>query len=191
MRRLYDWTIEQAATPYALWVLAAVSFAESSIFPIPPDVLLIPMILARQNRAFMIATVCTVSSVIGGYAGYGIGYFLWEAIGQWVITVYSLQAKFDEFQRAFAEYGWWIIVIKGMTPIPYKLITIASGVAHFDLGAFTAASFISRGIRFYLVAVLLWYFGAPIRAFIEKYLTLLTTAFVVLLIGGFVALRYL
>lgn len=191
LRRLYDWVIAKAGTPQATWALALVSFVESSFFPIPPDVMLVPMCLANRRRALWYATVCTLASVAGGFLGYAIGYYLWEAIGSWVIQSYGLGAKFDEFQKAFAEYGWWIIVIKGMTPIPYKLITIASGVAHFPLLAFTVASVLSRGMRFFLVAGLLYFFGAPIRAFIEKYLTLLTTGFAVALVGGFVALRYL
>ncbi len=191
LRRLYDWVIAKAGTPQATWALALVSFIESSFFPIPPDVMLVPMCLANRRRALFYAAVCTLASVAGGFLGYAIGYYLWEAIGSWVIQSYGLGAKFDEFQKAFAEYGWWIIVIKGMTPIPYKLITIASGVAHFPLLAFTVASILSRAMRFFLIAGLLYFFGEPIRAFIEKYLTLLTTVFAVLLVGGFVALRYL
>ncbi len=191
LRRLYDWVIAKAGTPQATWALALVSFVESSFFPIPPDVMLVPMCLANRRRALFYAAVCTLASVAGGFLGYAIGYYLWEAIGSWVIQSYGLGAKFDEFQKAFAEYGWWIIVIKGMTPIPYKLITIASGVAHFPLLAFAVASVLSRAMRFFLIAGLLYFFGEPIRAFIEKYLTLLTTGFAVALIGGFVALRYL
>lgn len=191
LRRLYDWVIAKAGTPQATWALALVSFVESSFFPIPPDVMLVPMCLANRRRALFYAAVCTLASVAGGFLGYAIGYYLWEAIGSWVIQSYGLGAKFDEFQKAFAEYGWWIIVIKGMTPIPYKLITIASGVAHFPLLAFAFASVLSRAMRFFLIAGLLYFFGEPIRAFIEKYLTLLTTVFAVLLVGGFVALRYL
>lgn len=191
LRRLYDWVIAKAGTPQATWALALVSFVESSFFPIPPDVMLVPMCLANRRRALFYAAVCTLASVAGGFLGYAIGYYLWEAIGSWVIRSYGLGAKFDEFQKAFADYGWWIIVIKGMTPIPYKLITIASGVAHFPLLAFAFASVLSRAMRFFLIAGLLYFFGEPIRAFIEKYLTLLTTVFAVLLVGGFVALRYL
>ncbi len=191
LRRLYDWVIALAGTRQATWAMALVSFVESSVFPIPPDVMLVPMCLANRRKALFYATVCTLASVAGGFLGYAIGYYLWEAIGTWVIQTYGLATKFDEFQQAFAEYGWWIIIIKGMTPIPYKLITIASGVAHFPLLAFTIASILSRAMRFFLIAGLLYYFGEPIRAFIEKYLTLLTTVFAVLLVGGFVLLRYL
>ncbi|MFB3817921.1 MAG: YqaA family protein [Candidatus Methylomirabilales bacterium] len=191
LRGFYDRTMAYAGHPQALWVLSVISFVESSVFPIPPDVLLIPMVLARRDQAFLIATACTVSSVVGGYVGYAIGYFLFETVGRWVIDVYGLAENFAVFQEGFARYGWWIIVIKGMTPIPYKLITIAAGVFKFPLLAFTAASLISRSLRFFLLAALLWKFGAPIRAFIEKYLTWITTAIAAALVAGFLALRWL
>lgn len=191
VRRLYDWMMRLAADRRAPWYLAAVSFVESSFFPIPPDVMLIPMILAKPRQAFWIATICTVASVVGGFLGYAIGYFLLEAIGQPVLQFYGQTRNFEAFQAMFQEYGWWIIVIKGMTPIPYKLITIASGAAHFPLWQFAVASVISRGLRFFLVAALLWMFGEPIRVFVEKRLTLVTTIFVVLLVGGFVAVKFL
>jgi membrane protein YqaA with SNARE-associated domain len=191
LRRLYDWTMRMAAHPRARWALGAVSFTESSFFPIPPDAMLVPMVLAKPNRAWSLAGICTATSVIGGFFGYAIGYFLFETIGQWVIDVYGLQANFEEFQQRFNEWGMWIILIKGLTPIPYKLITIASGVAHFDLVVFGLASLVTRAGRFYLVAALLKLFGPPLREFVERYLTLVTTAFLVLLVGGFVAIRYL
>lgn len=191
LRRLYDWTMRMAAHPRARWALGTVSFTESSFFPIPPDAMLVPMVLAKPNRAWSLAGICTVTSVIGGFFGYAIGYFLFETIGQRVIDVYGLQANFEEFQQRFNEWGMWIILIKGLTPIPYKLITIASGVAHFDLVVFGLASLVTRAGRFYLVAALLKLFGPPLREFVERYLTLVTTAFLVLLVGGFVAIRYL
>lgn len=191
LRRLYDRTMRLAAHRHALPALAVVSFVESSIFPIPPDALMIPMCLADRRRSFWIATVCTVASVIGGFLGYAIGYYAFEAVGRPIIDLYGLNAKLAEFRQAFAEYGWWIIVIKGATPIPYKLITIAAGVAQFPLLEFAVASVISRGMRFYLVAALLWWFGEPIRTFIEKRLTLITTVAAVLLVGGFIVVRYL
>lgn len=191
LRRLYDWVIRMSEHPKSLWALAGVSFAESSFFPIPPDVMLIPMILAQRAKAWLIAGVCTVASVAGGFFGYAIGYFFFETVGQWVIDAYGLQAAFAAYQESFKEWGLWIILIKGLTPIPYKIVTIASGAAHFDLLVFGLASIVTRGLRFYLVAVLLYFFGEPIRGFIEKHLTLVTTAFVVILVSGFVAVAYL
>ncbi|MCC6469029.1 MAG: DedA family protein [Alphaproteobacteria bacterium] len=191
VRRLYDWMMALAADRRALWWLAGISFVESSFFPIPPDIMLIPMILAQPRRAFLIAAVCTAASVLGGFLGYAIGYWLLEGIGRPVLEFYGQTKNLEAFQAMFREYGWWIIVIKGATPIPYKLITIASGAAHFPLVSFAVASVISRGLRFFLVAALLWKFGPPIRTFVEQRLTLVTTVFVVLLVGGFVAAKVL
>jgi membrane protein YqaA with SNARE-associated domain len=189
-RKLYDWMMRLAGHRRALPALAAISFAESSFFPIPPDVMLVPMVLAQRSKAFVIAGVCTVASVIGGLFGYAIGYFLFETIGAWVIQLYNLQGAMETFRTEFAQYGTWIILVKGLTPIPYKLVTIASGVAHFDLFTFVWASILTRGVRFFAVAGLLWKFGDPIRNFIEKRLEVLTWAFLVVLIGGFVAVKY-
>jgi len=191
LRALYDKTMRLAAHPQAVWWLALVSFLESSIFPIPPDVLLVPLVLADRRRAFWYAGVCTVSSVLGGWLGYAIGYGLFEAIGRPIIGFYHLEAQFASFQQTFNEYGAWIVLIKGLTPIPYKLITITAGATHLDLLTFSLASVVSRGGRFFIVAVLLWYFGDPIRVFIERYLTWVTTAVVVLVVGGFVLLRFI
>lgn len=191
LRRIYDWLIALASRPGALWALAAVSFAESSFFPIPPDVMLIPMVLARPDRGFRIALVCTVSSVLGGLFGYAIGYFLYETAGRWIIDLYGMQAGFAEFRAQYDRWGLWIILIKGLTPIPYKLVTIASGVAHFDLTVFTLASLLTRGARFFLVVLLLRRFGAPIREFVERRLTLVTSAFVLLIVAGFIVARYI
>jgi len=191
LRRLYDWVIRLSEHPKALQALAAVSFVESSFFPIPPDIMLIPMVLAQRARAWLIAGVCTVASVTGGFLGYAIGFYFFETFGNWLLDLYGLQGGFVQFQQQFNEWGLWIILIKGMTPIPYKLVTIASGAAHFDLLTFGVASLVTRGARFYLVTGLLYLFGEPIRTFIEKHLTLVTTAFVILIVAGFVALRYL
>src|SRR5262245_18611579 len=191
IRRLYDWMMRMAQHPQALRVLAAVSFAESSFFPIPPDAMIVPMVLATPARAWAIAGVCTLASVIGGFFGYAIGYFVFEAVGEAIVRFYGLQAALTEFQDQFARWGLWIILIKGLTPIPYKLVTFASGVAKFDLAVFGLASLVTRGVRFFLVAGLLRLYGAPIRDFIERYLTWVTTAFVVLVVSGFAALRYL
>lgn len=191
LQRLYARTMEIAAGPNALAALLIVSFVESSIFPIPPDVLLIPMILARPREAWRLAALCTLSSVAGGMVGYAIGYFLFDAVGRPVLEFYQAMGRYDALKAGFDEWGVWIIIIKGMTPIPYKLITIASGVAQFDLWSFIGASIVSRSIRFFLVAALLWWFGDAVRDFIERRLMLVTTVFAVALVGGFVALRYL
>jgi len=191
LQSLYERTLRLAAGPNALAALLTVSFVESSFFPIPPDILLIPMILARPHQAFRLAALCTLASVAGGLVGYAIGYFLFDAIGRPVLEFYDAMSSYDSLKTGFAEWGVWIIIIKGMTPIPYKLITIASGVAQFDLLAFIGASIISRSLRFFLLAALLWYFGDVARQFIERRLTLVTTVFAVTLVGGFVVLRYL
>jgi membrane protein YqaA with SNARE-associated domain len=191
LRRLYDWVIRLAAHPRAIPALGVISFLESSIFPIPPDVMVVPMVLADRTKAFRIALVCTVCSVVGGLLGYAIGYYFFETIGEWVVKTYGLQSGLAAFRAGFEHYGIWIILIKGLTPIPYKLVTIASGAAHFDLFTFVWASIVTRGVRFFLVAALLWRFGEPIRSFIEKRLTLLTWLFLIALVGGFVAFRYI
>jgi membrane protein YqaA with SNARE-associated domain len=191
LRRLYDWTMNLAGRPNALPALGVVSFVESSFFPIPPDVMLLPMVLAKPERAWTIALVCTVTSVAGGIAGYAIGYYLFETLGGWVIDFYGYREGFEAYRHAYAEWGLWIILIKGMTPIPYKLVTIASGAAAFDFPVFIAASILTRGVRFFMVAALLKYFGPPIRDFVERRLTLVTTLFVVGLVGGFVVVKYL
>lgn len=190
LKRAYDRMMGLAGHRHALWWLALVSFVESSVFPIPPDVMLIPMVLAERRKAWLFAGVATLSSVVGGWLGYAIGHFLFEAVGRPIIDFYHLSAGFAAFQAKFNQWGGWIVLIKGMTPIPYKLITIASGVTGLDPLVFTLASIASRAMRFFLVAGLLYFFGEPIRVFIERRLTLVTTAFVVLLVGGFLALRF-
>jgi membrane protein YqaA with SNARE-associated domain len=191
LRRLYDWVIRLASSRYAIPAMGVVAFAESSFFPLPPDVMLIPMVLANRTKAFRIALVCTVCSVVGGLLGYAIGFYFFETIGAWLVRTYGLQTGLENFRHGFAEYGTWIILIKGLTPIPYKLVTIASGAAHFDLFTFVWASIVTRGARFFIVSALLWRYGEPIRAFIEKRLTLVTWVFLIALVGGFVAFRYL
>jgi len=191
LRGLYDWTMRLAAHHNANWVLAFVSFVESSVFPIPPDVLLIPMVLAQRARAFLLALNCTVASVLGGLLGYAIGFFLFEAVGLPILEFYGYADRFAEFQGRYNEWGAWIVFIAGITPFPYKVITIASGVAALDLGVFIAASVVARGLRFFIVAGLLWAFGPAIQAFIERYLPWLFTLFVVSLFAGFAAIRYL
>ena len=191
IRRLYDWAMDAAARPNALPTLGAVAFAESSFFPIPPDAMIIPMVLARPERAWAIALVSTVASVVGGLLGYAIGYYFFETVGRKVIELYGYQQQFSAFRAMYADWGLWIILIKGMTPIPYKLVTIASGAAAFNFPVFVVASIVTRGARFFLVAALLRYFGSPIRDFIERRLTLVTTLFVIGLVGGFVVIRYI
>ena len=180
-----------AAHRHAMAALALIAFAESSFLPLPPDILLVPMTLAQPRRAWLIAAVCTIASVAGGYVGYAIGYFLFDTIGLRVLEFYHMMDKYEAFKTAFAEWGAWIIVIKGLTPIPYKLVTIASGAAQFDLTTFTLASLVSRSLRFFLLAALLWRFGEPIRDFIERRLMLVTSMIAAVLVGGFVVLRYL
>lgn len=191
IRRLYDWTIEQAAKPTAERMLAFVSFVESSIFPIPPDVLLVPMIIAERLKAFRFALICTVASVLGGIAGYAIGVFLYDQVGEPVLQALGHGDKFAVFQEHYDEWGAWAVLFAGLTPFPFKVITILSGAVALDIWVFIVASVISRGLRFFLEAILLWYFGEPIRAFIEKYLGWVAAACLVLLIGGFVLAKYL
>ena len=189
--RLYSGTLALASSRHATAALALVAFVESSFFPLPPDLLLIPMILARPGRAFVLAGLCTILSVLGGFLGYAIGYFLFDAIGRPILEFYHAMGRYDALKAAFAQWGVWIIIIKGLTPIPYKLVTIASGVAQFPIVPFALASLVSRSLRFFLLAALLWRFGEPIRDFIERRLMLVTSLFAVALVGGFVALRYL
>jgi len=186
LRRLYDWTMDLAGHRHAESALAAVSFIESSIFPVPPDVMLIPMVLARRERAWRIAFVCTIASVLGGVAGYAIGFFAFETIGRPVLEFYGYAPKFDDFQERYNEWGAWVVFFAGLTPFPYKVITILSGVTSLDVLVFMVSSVVARGLRFYIMAGLLWYFGDPIRVFIERRLGLLFTLFSVLLVGGFV-----
>lgn len=191
IRRLYDWTMALAARPRALHALGAVSFAESSFFPIPPDALLIPMVIARPDRAWLIAMVCTTASVLGGILGYAIGYYLFATVGQTVIDLYGLEDLALKFHDWYRDFGLYVILVKGLTPIPYKIVTIMSGAASFDIWVFIAASIVTRGFRFFIEAGLLRRYGAPIREFIEKRLTLLFFVFLLVLIGGFVALKYI
>ncbi len=189
LHRFYARTLALASSPRAPWWLAAIAFAESSFFPIPPDTLLIPMALARPDKAWRFAFVCTVASVIGGALGYFIGYALFDQLARPVIALYGYAARFDAYQAMYAEWGLWIILIKGVTPIPYKIVTIASGAAHFNFGVFMAASVVTRGARFFLVATLLHFYGESVREFIERRLTLVTTGIVVGIVGGFLVLR--
>ena len=191
LRSLYDWTMSLAAHPRALWALAFIAFVESSVFPIPPDALMIPMIIAAPRRAFLIAGVATVSSVLGGMLGYAIGALAYEQIGQPILAALGKEDAMAAFSERFNGVGFWAVLIAGLTPFPYKVITIMSGWTGMPLATFVVTSIIARAGRFFLVALLLRAFGAPIRDFIERRLGLVTIAFVVLLIGGFYATRYL
>jgi membrane protein YqaA with SNARE-associated domain len=191
LQSLYARTIALAEHPRALWLLAVISFAESSVFPIPPDVLMIPMILARPSRAWLIALVALVSSVLGGLAGYAIGALAWESLGLPILTTLGKAEAMAEFNATFNGVGFWAVLAAGVTPFPYKVITIMSGWTGMSLTTFVVTSIIARGLRFFIVAALLWKFGAPIRDFIEKRLGLMFTLFIVLLLGGFLVVRVL
>jgi membrane protein YqaA with SNARE-associated domain len=191
LRRSYDWLMKLAAHRHAQWYLAAVSFVESSVFPVPPDAMLIPMTLAKPSAAWRYASVCTIASVLGGLLGYAIGIFLFETLGQWILDFYGLGEKFVDFQMMFNDWGLPIVFVAGLTPFPYKIITLLSGVTEMALPTFIAASIVSRGIRFYLVCGLLYWLGEPMRMFIEKYLGWITIAASIALVGGFAAARYL
>jgi membrane protein YqaA with SNARE-associated domain len=190
LRRLYDWCIASADKPHATWLLGLISFVESSFFPIPPDAMLIPMALARPDRAWFFATVCTVTSVAGGILGYAIGALLYDSVGLWLISLYGLGGKAEAFRQAYAYWGTWIILIKGLTPIPYKLVTIVSGFAGYNFLAFVLLSFIARGMRFYAVAFLLNRYGARARVIIEERLEFWATLALILLVAGIVAALY-
>ncbi|MGB5215504.1 MAG: YqaA family protein [Anderseniella sp.] len=176
---------------HAQWYLSVVSFVESSVFPIPPDAMLIPMTLAKPANAWRYATICTIASVLGGLAGYYIGYALFDTLGQWILSVYNLEDKFFDFQQKFNEWGLPIVFFAGLTPFPYKVVTLMSGVTEMALPTFIAASVVSRGLRFYLVCGLLYWLGEPMREFIEKYLGWLTLAAGIALVGGFAAVKFL
>ena len=189
LQRLYQRVLALSASPRAPWWLAVISFAESSFFPIPPDALLIPMALARPERAWRLALICTVSSVLGGILGYYIGYALFDVLATPLLRAYHYEAAFARFKDTYAEWGLWVILVKGFTPIPYKIVTIASGAASFNFAVFVAASVATRGARFFLVATLLHYHGETVRGFIERRLTLVTTMVAMGVVFGFVVLK--
>jgi len=191
LRKMYDWCVNAAARPYATWILGIVSFVESSFFPIPPDAMLIPMGLARPERAWYYATVCTVTSVAGGVLGYVIGATLYDSVGQWLIQLYGYGAKVEAFREAYRQYGAWIIVLKGLTPIPYKIVTITSGLAAYPIVPFILLSFVARGMRFYLVAFLIYRYGERARKILEERLEFWVTLAFIVLVVGIVAALYL
>lgn len=191
LRRLYDWCIAAAYKPFAAWIMGLVSFVESSFFPVPPDVMLIPMSLARPDKSYSYAFLCTWTSVAGGLLGYAIGAVLYDSVGQWVISLYGYGEKVDAFRQAYNEYGAWIILLKGLTPIPYKIVTITSGFAGYDLLMFVLLSFVARGGRFYFLAFLLSRYGMRARAVIEERLGFWVTLGAILMVVGIVAAVYL
>ncbi len=185
LRRLYNWTISLARSPYALWALAAVAFIESSFFPIPPEIIMIPMIIAAPRRAFLIAFVAMIASVLGGLFGYYIGAFLFETVGQPIFDFYGKSDAVEAFSEKFNTYGAWAVLVAGVTPFPFKVITIMSGVTGLSLPVFIVSAIIARTLRYFIIAALLWKFGEPIRDFIERRLGLMFIVFCVLLFGGF------
>tara|TARA_R110000751_G_scaffold272764_2_gene373135 strand:- start:10335 stop:10916 length:582 start_codon:yes stop_codon:yes gene_type:complete len=191
IRRLYNWTMSLAATRYARMGLATVSFLESSIFPIPPDVLLIPMVLADRANWWKNALICTLASILGALLGYAIGMFLYEAVGQPILALYGKEDSFEKVSEWYNTYGGWGVLFAAVTPFPYKVLTIFSGATGLNLATFVLVSIVGRSVRFFAVGFLLYKFGAPIRLFIEKYLGILFAIFMVLLLGGFYALRYM
>lgn len=191
LRRLYDWTMGLAGHRHARTSLFSVSFIESSVFPIPPDVMMIPMILARRAQAWTIAGIATLGSVLGALLGYWIGAVLMDSVGMWVLTAYGKEAAFESLAQRFAEYGGWAVLIAAVTPFPFKVITIFAGAVGLSLPLFIATSILGRAGRFYVVAALLWRYGTPIRDFIERRLGLVFTLFTLALVGGFAALRLL
>lgn len=191
MKSCYDWCMKLVSGRYALPALCAVSFIESSFFPIPPDIFMIPLILARRTEAFKIALYTTISSVLGGLLGYAIGYFLYETVGLAILNFFHYTQQFESFRHSYNEYGAWIVFGAGITPFPYKIITIASGTTGMNLWVFMIASIVARGLRFFLIAALLWKYGEPMKTYIEKNLGWLSVVFFLLLIGGFVLIKFL
>ena len=185
LRRIYDWCIDAAHKPYALWIMGAVAFAESSFFPVPPDVMLIPMSLARPQRAWLYAAVCTATSVLGGMLGYAIGALLYDSIGHWLIEFYGLGGKVEAFRASYAEWGALIIIGKGLTPIPYKLVTIASGLLGYNFAMFILLSVVTRGARFFLLAGALNWFGDPLRVAMERHFALFLALIATTIVAGF------
>ena len=190
LRRLYERTLALAGKRHAVWALAAVAFAESSFFPIPPDLLLIPMVLACRTRAWLLAGICTLASVAGGLFGYAIGYYLFDAFGGPLLALWGNEERLAAFERYRDEWGAWIVAAGGFTPLPYKLITIASGAGRLDIGVFLIASLLARGLRFFIVAALLWQFGPPARAFIERHLGLAALLALGVLAAAVLAIRF-
>lgn len=191
LRRAYDWVLSWAHSPYGVPALFILAFAESSFFPIPPDVLLIALTLSRPSKAFVFAAVCSVGSVLGGIFGYVIGFYLMELIGEHIIGLYGLGGKYEYIQELYRNYDAWAVGIAGFTPIPYKAFTITAGAFKINFPVFVAASFVSRSLRFFIVTLLIYKYGKPIKVFIERYFNILSLLFVLLLVGGFILLKYI
>lgn len=191
VRRLYDWVLGWASSKWGTVALFVLAFAESSFFPVPPDVLLIALCLGCVARSFRYALVCMMGSVLGAMAGYALGFYVWQGVQDWFIPAIFSQESFDNVAAMYDEWNFWAVFTAGFTPIPYKLFTIAGGVCHINFGMFILASIISRGMRFFLIGFLIWKFGAPIKVFIDKYFNLLAITFTVILIGSFVLVKYL
>ncbi|MFD6320588.1 YqaA family protein [Methylorubrum thiocyanatum] len=189
IRRLYEWILALAAKPSAPWALGAVAFAESSFFPVPPDAMLVPMAVSRPDRVWLYATIATVASVLGGLLGYAIGALLFDSVGLWLFNLYGLADKAETFQASYATYGHWVILLKGLTPIPYKLVTITSGFAHYSMFWFVLLSVVTRGARFFLLAWLLGRYGIGIRAVLDRHLNVVAGLFAAVVILGFVAFK--
>jgi membrane protein YqaA with SNARE-associated domain len=184
-KRLYHWTLSLAESPRATWALGAIAFAESSFFPLPPDIILVPMSLARPKRAWFYAGVCTIASVAGGVLGYAIGWLLWDTVGHWLIDLYGYASRMDAVKAGYAQWGWLFILVKGLTPIPYKLVTIVSGLLEYNFLLFVGLSLITRGARFFILAGLLNKFGGPIKDLLERHFATFMIAIVVMIVGGF------
>ncbi len=184
-KRLYHWTLLLAESPRATWALGAIAFAESSFFPVPPDVILVPMSLARPKRAWFYAGICTIASVLGGILGYGIGLLLWDTLGHWLIDLYGYASRMDTVKAGYDKWGWLFILVKGLTPIPFKLVTIVSGVLEYNFALFVGLSLLTRGARFFILAGLLHKFGEPIKALLERHFATFMILVVVTIVGGF------
>ncbi len=191
LKKTYNWTLEKAQHKNAKWYLSLISFAESSFFPIPPDILLIPMALASKARTLFYAFMCTLFSVLGGILGYAIGYFFYNSVGIYIVDFYHLENSFNIFENYYKEFGILIVLGAGITPFPYKFITIASGVFGLNIFLFIIVSIIGRGLRFYLIAILLYFFGEKIKLIIDKYFNILTIVFFVLLVASVFIIRFL
>ena len=191
LKRLYNWTLDKAIHKNAKWYLSLISFAESSFFPIPPDILLIPMALASKTKAIFYAFICTFSSVLGGILGYAIGYYFYNTVGIYIVEFYHLENSFSIFENYYNEFGMLIVLGAGITPFPYKFITIASGVFGLNIFLFIFVSIIGRGFRFYLIAILLYFFGEKIKLIIDRYFNVLTIVFFILLVGSVFIIKFL